>query len=60
MNINSHIFKVNSQPNTTLSSKIEDNGSLPNFKSEEDQEMKLLKCDREIDAKAALKIVWVT
>ena len=35
MNVNSHTFRVNSPPNTNLSSKIEDNESLPSFKSED-------------------------
>ena len=34
MNVNFHTFKVNSPPNTNLSSKIRDNESLPNFKFE--------------------------
>ena len=32
--VNSHTFKVNCPPNTNLSSKIGDNESLLNFKSE--------------------------
>ena len=54
LNVNSNTFKVNSSPNTNISSKIGDNELLPDLKSEHKSKIDL-NCSRTSSSKSSLK-----